>query len=56
VPLDEQVFPVEASKSGLFQSIKEAIDPQKPYFIGALLGIDAKREPMMVAVLEEENQ
>ncbi len=36
VPLDEQYVPREASKSGVFQSIKQAIDPQKPFLIGAL--------------------
>jgi AI-2 transport protein TqsA len=39
VPFDQQYLPEDASKSKIFQSIKEAMDPQKPYFIGGLLQV-----------------
>jgi predicted PurR-regulated permease PerM len=39
VPLDPQYLPENANDSPLFKSIKEALDPQKSYFIDFLLKI-----------------
>jgi predicted PurR-regulated permease PerM len=39
VPLDPQYLPENATDSPLFKSIKEALDPQKQYFIDFLLKI-----------------
>jgi predicted PurR-regulated permease PerM len=39
VPLDPQYLPENANDSPLFKSVKEALDPQKSYFIDFLLKI-----------------